>query len=95
MKKFGMLISAIFIGGSMVNTAAADTEGNVYLGFGLSSLALDSERVVGVPTRSPGHTPKIGSLFLGYQFNDQWSVDLSYGADMSNNVHTNQISVNG
>jgi len=97
MKKFSMLISAIFFGAAltMLNTASANTEGNVYLGFGLSSLALDSERVVDVPTRSPGHTPKIGSLFLGYQFNDQWSVDLSFGADMSNNVDTSQVSVNG
>lgn len=95
MKKISILISVVIVGGVLLNTASANTEGNVYLGFGLSSLALDSERVVDVPTRSPGHTPKIGSLFLGYQFNDKWSVDLSYGADMSNNVDTNQVSVNG
>ena len=78
-----------------LNAASDDTDGNVYIGFSLSSLALDSERVVGVPTRSPGHTPKIGSLLLGYQFNDRWSADLSFGTDLSDNVDTNQFAVNG
>ena len=78
-----------------LNAASDDTDGNVYLGFGLSSLALDSERVDGVPTRSPGHTSKIGSLLLGYQFNDRWSADLSLGTDLSDNVDTNQFAVNG
>ena len=78
-----------------LNATSDDTDGNVYLGFGLSSLALDSERVEGVPTRSPGHTSKIGSLLLGYQFNDRWSLDLSLGTDLSNNVDTNQFAVNG
>ena len=77
------------------NAALAETEGNIYLGFGLSSLALDSERVPGVPTRSPGHTSKIGSFLLGYQFNDRWSADISLGTEFSNNVDTDQFSING
>jgi OOP family OmpA-OmpF porin len=94
MKTFGILLAGIFLSTS-INTASAANDGNVYVGFSLSSLALDSERVVGVPTRSPGHTPKIGSFLLGYQFNDAWAVDLSFGTDISDNVDTNQFSVNG
>ena len=94
MKKSGVMFSVLLLSASLC-AAADDTDGNVYIGFGLSSLALDSERVDGVPTRSPGHTPKIGSLLLGYQFNDQWSADLSFGTDLSDNVDTNQFSVNG
>lgn len=94
MKTFGILLAGIFLSTS-INTASAANDGNVYVGFSLSSLALDSERVVGVPTRSPGHTPKIGSFLLGYQFNDSWSVDLSFGTDISDNVDTDQFAVNG
>ena len=94
MKKFGVLICGLLLSVSL-HAASNDTDGNVYLGFSLSSLALDSERVEGVPTRSPGHTPKLGNLLLGYQFNGRWSADLSFGTDMSNNVDTNQFSVNG
>ena len=95
MRKLGFLVSGVVLSAACNTAIAANTEGNVYLGFGLSSLALDSERVVGVPTRSPGHTSKIGMLFLGYQFNDLWSADISVGTDMSNNVDTNQFSING
>ena len=79
MRKLGFLVSGVVLSAACNTALAANTEGNVYLGFGLSSLALDSERVVGVPTRSPSHTSKIGMLFLGYQFNDLWSADtVSY-----------------
>lgn len=94
MKQFGIFISVIFMS-IFINVARAESDGNVYAGFGISSLALDSERVIGVPTRSPGHTPKIGSLFLGYQFNNRWSLDLTLGTDLSNNVNTDQVSING
>jgi len=94
MRKSAVMFSVLLLSVSL-NATSDDTDGNVYLGFGLSSLALDSERVEGVPTRSPGHTPKIGSLLLGYQFNDRWSLDLSLGTDLSNNVDTNQFAVNG
>ena len=94
MRKLGVLLFGLLLSAS-INAASAETDGNVYLGFGLSSLALDSERVDGVPTRSPGHTPKIGSLLLGYQFNDKWAADLSFGTDLSDNVDTDQFAVNG
>ncbi|MFW2438464.1 MAG: OmpA family protein [Arenicellales bacterium] len=94
MKTLSIFLSGLFLSTSL-NVALAETEGNVYLGFGLSSLALDGERVAGVPTRSPGHTPKIGSLLLGYQFNDRWSADISLGTDLSDNVDTNLFSING
>jgi len=94
MKQFGIFISVIFMS-IFINVARAESDSNVYAGFGISSLALDSERVIGVPTRSPGHTPKIGSLFLGYQFNNRWSLDLTLGTDLSNNVNTDQVSING
>jgi len=97
MKQVGLLLSGILMS-FFINAASAESNSNnsnVYVGFGFSSLALDSERVIDVPTRSPSHTPKIGSLFLGYQFNNRWSLDLTLGTDLSNNVNTDQISVNG
>jgi len=94
MKTLSILLSGLFLSTSL-NVALAETEGNVYLGFGLSSLALDSERVAGVPTRSPSHTSKIGSILLGYQFNDSWAADIGLGTDISNNVDVNQFAING
>jgi len=94
MKRFGIFLSVIFMS-IFINVASAESDSNVYAGFGISSLALDSERVIDVPTRSPSHTPKIGSLFLGYQFNNRWSLDLTLGTDLSSNVNTDQVSVNG
>lgn len=94
MRMFGALLSGVLLCASTM-VALADTVGNIYLGFSVSSLSLDNERVAGVPTRSPSHAPKIGSLFVGFQFNENWAVDLSLGTDMSNNVDTDQISING
>jgi OOP family OmpA-OmpF porin len=94
MKTFGMFLSALLLGASL-NVAFAETNGNVYLGVGLSSLSLDSDRVFDVPTRSPGHTPKTVNLLLGYQFNDRWSMDGLLGTDVTNNVDANQFALNG
>ena len=43
-----------------VTPALAETDGNIYLGLGVTSLALDSDRVPDVPTRSPGLYSKVG-----------------------------------
>jgi OOP family OmpA-OmpF porin len=94
MRTVGIVVSGIILS-TFLNSALAETHGNVYLGFGLSSLALDGERVPEVPTRSPMHTPKIASLLLGYQFNDRWSTDISLGGDFTNNVDTSLFSING
>lgn len=94
MKTFSIFLSGLLLSVPL-NVALAEPEGNIYLGFGLSSLALDDERVVGVPTRSPGHTPKIGNLLLGYQFNSRWSADIGLGADINDNVDTTRFSVTG
>ncbi|MCK5360710.1 MAG: OmpA family protein, partial [Gammaproteobacteria bacterium] len=94
MRTFGLLVSGIFLS-TFLSNALAETDGNIYLGFGLSSLALDGDRLPGVPTRSPGHTPKIGNLLLGYQFNNNWAADIGLGTDLSNNVDMNQFSING
>jgi OOP family OmpA-OmpF porin len=94
MKILGVLLSGLLLGASL-NVAFAETGGNVYLGFGFSSLSLDSDRVFDVPTRSPGHTPKTLNLLLGYQFNDRWSMDGVLGTDVTNNVDANQFALNG
>ena len=94
MKFTGLCVSGLILSG-LINSALAETDGNVYLGFGLSSLALDGDRLPGVPTRSPGHTSKIGSLILGYQFNDNWAADIGLGTDISSNVDVNQFAING
>lgn len=93
MRALAIVLSSLFLS-TFLNSALAETDGNIYLGFGLTSLALDGERVPEVPTRSPMHTPKIGSLLLGYQFNDDWSTDISLGADFTNNIDANQFSIN-
>lgn len=67
----------------------------LYLGIGATSLALDNDRVPGVPTSSPSHSSKVGSLILGYQFDELWAADLSFGTDLSNNVDVDAIAVNG
>ena len=94
MRMFGALLSGLILCASST-MASADTVENLYLGFSVSSLALDNDRVAGVPTRSPSHTPKIGSLFVGFQFNENWAADISFGTDISSDVDTDQISING
>ncbi len=93
MKKIGFLLSGLLVG-AFVHSVSAETEGNVYLGLGASSLALDNSRVVGIPTSSPGHSSKMFSGILGYQFNDQWSVDFSLGTDFSSETGTDQALIN-
>jgi OOP family OmpA-OmpF porin len=93
MKKIVCLTTGVLLASTL--TAHAATDGHVYLGLGVTSLALDDERVPGVYTRSPGHSSKLGSLILGYQFDDLWAADLTIGTDMSNNVDATQYSVNG
>ncbi|HSH40829.1 MAG TPA: OmpA family protein [Arenicellales bacterium] len=72
-----------------------ETKGHLYLGASATSLALDNDRVPGVPTSSPGHSSKLGGLLLGYQFDDYWAADLSIGTDMSDNVDVDAFAVNG
>jgi len=74
---------------------ANQDQGHLYLGIGGTSLALDNERVPGVPTSSPSHTSKLGSLILGYQFDERWAADLSIGTDLSDNVDVDAFAVNG
>jgi OOP family OmpA-OmpF porin len=94
MKKTGLLSGCLLMS-MAVSPALAETDGNIYLGLGVTSLALDSDRVPGVYSRSPSHSSKVGTLFLGYQFNDRWSIDLGIGGDMSDNVDANQLVFNG
>ena len=94
MNKTGLLSGCLLMSVAAM-PALAETDGNVYLGFGLTSLALDDERLPGVYTRSPSHTSKVGTVFLGYQFNDRWSIDVGLGGDMSDNADANQLVLNG
>lgn len=72
-----------------------ESASHLYLGVGATSLGLDNERVPGVPTSSPGHSSKIGSLILGYQFDEFWAADASLGTDLSDNVDTDVFTING
>lgn len=69
--------------------------GHPYVGIGATGLALDNDRVPGVPTSSPGHASRIGSLILGYQLDELWAADLSLGTDLSDNVDTDVFALNG
>jgi OOP family OmpA-OmpF porin len=95
MKKIGIVITSSLLGCLAGPALADEAAGNLYIGLGLSSLALDDERVPAFSTRSPSHTPKIGSLILGYQFNERWSMDLNVGADMGYERNVDKVSLNG
>ncbi|HSM27796.1 MAG TPA: OmpA family protein [Thioalkalivibrio sp.] len=77
------------------NRGANDSQGHPYVGIGATSLGLDNDRVPGVYSSSPGHASKLGSLVLGYQFDDLWAADLSFGTNMGNNLDVDAISLNG
>ncbi len=94
MTKKGILATVLLAGSGMATAHAQDSTGNPYIGLGLESLALDSERVVGIPTRSPSHTSKVISLFGGYRFNDRWSAEVGFGVDASDNVDVDALTVN-
>lgn len=72
-----------------------EVEGHPYLGIGASSLALDNDRIPGVPTSSPSHTSKMGRVILGYQFNKDWSADLTIATDVSDNADVDEFALNG
>jgi len=96
MKKMGLVLSTVVLGALSGPVAAVEGDaGHLYLGAGVTSLALDGERIPGVPTTSPGHTPKIGRLILGYQFDSRWALDLSMGGDISSNPDTTEFALNG
>jgi len=102
MKRLATLLMLTFIAATSWTARADDqsqqmnkTHGNLYLGISGTSLALDQDRVPGVPSTSPGHTSKIGSLVLGYQFDDLWSADVSFGTNMSDNIDVDVFTVNG
>ena len=69
-------------------------EGHLYLGFGASALALDNDRVPGVPTSSPPHSSKLISVLAGYQFDESWAVDFRFGTEYDN-IEVDVFSVNG
>lgn len=71
-----------------------EVEGHPYLGVGMSSLALDNDRVPGIPTSSPSHTSKMVKVILGYQFDKDWSADLTIATDVDN-VATDEFAING
>jgi len=95
MKTLGIIVTGLILGLAGTAHAGDDSEGNLYLGLGIGSMALDSDRIPGTPSRSPGHTPKIGSLILGYQLNDRWAADITFGTDLSDNIDTDLVTING
>lgn len=76
-------------------TRAAEPVTTFYLGIDAASLALDSDRVPGVPTRSPGHAPRVGSIVLGLRFGADHAAEISAGADFSGEVDTDVLSIDG
>ena len=94
MRKYNVFLAGLLLAIS-ANYSAAETDGNMYLGLGLSSLALDSERVLDVPTSSPGHASKEFNVILGYQFDELWAGDLTLGTDFSGETSADQFMLNG
>lgn len=94
-RTIGIAIAAMMAGSAGQTAMAQDAGGHPYIGIGASSLALDADRVPGVPTRSPGHSSKVVSLYLGYRFDDNWAADVGFGTDVSNNVDVDEFALNG
>jgi len=80
---------------ALASPASAESNGNIYVGLGANVLALDNGRVFDVPTSSPGHAPKTLNGIVGYQFNELWATDLTFGGDVSGEVSANQFALNG
>ncbi|MDZ7839449.1 MAG: outer membrane beta-barrel protein [Gammaproteobacteria bacterium] len=97
MKKLAYLfaLAAMFSwSGAHAQSGSANAEGHGYVGGGVSLLALDNDRVLNVPTSSPGHASKLINLFLGYQFDDLWAADLRLGTEFDN-FSVDVIAANG
>ncbi len=94
MKLSRIVVSALVLGSLGNHALAQEDDSNVYVGAGLSSLALDDDRIAAYSTRSPSHTPKLFNLSVGYQFNSAWSADLTVGTDMDYERGVDRISVN-
>lgn len=88
------LAAAVAAAGAHAQSAPRSDEGHAYLGFGAGALALDNDRVPGVPTSSPPHSSKLINVLAGYQFDDSWAVDFRFGTDVDN-VEVDVFSVNG
>lgn len=95
MKKSTQFILSLLVAGGVGTANAEDIDGNLYLGFNLSSLALDDDRIPAFSTRSPSHAPKLSNLLVGYQFNENWSADLTVGTDMDYERGVDRVSLNG
>lgn len=80
---------------SWTGAQANENQGHPYVGIGATSLGLDNDRVPGTYSSSPGHSSKLGSVVLGYQFDDLWAADLSFGTNMGDNLDVDAISLNG
>ncbi len=93
MRSLNLLLAGLLLTAS-ANVALAETDSKLYLGLGLSSLALDSNRIPGIPTSSTGHSSKEFNIMLGYQFDKLWAADLTLGTDIDNES-ADQIMLNG
>ncbi len=95
MKKAGKYLIPFLFACHPAVSGAEDIDGNLYLGFNLSSLALDDDRIAAFSTRSPSHAPKLANAVVGYQFNEHWSADITLGTDMDYDRNVDRISLNG
>ncbi len=89
-----LITAAIAWNGAQAQSGPEGSEGHFYLGGGISALALDSERVPFVATSSPGHSSKLVDLIAGYQFNDRWAADFTFGTEFDN-LDVDVFAVNG
>ncbi len=97
MKKLAVSLvvgSMLIASGVQAQSDSAYSEGHAYLGLGLSSLALDNDRIPGVATSSPSHSSKLVNFLAGYQFNDWWAADARLGTDFDN-ADVDVFAVNG
>ncbi len=68
--------------------SAADGEKHFYAGAALNLFKLDKDRGPDIDD------PLVGSVGVGYQFNDRWATDLFLGTDLSGDTSITPLSAN-
>ena len=81
----GISLLALLVLPGMV---AADGDKHFYAGAALNLFKLDKDRGPNIDD------PVVGSIGVGYQFNDKWAADLFLGTDLSGDTSFTPVTLN-
>jgi OOP family OmpA-OmpF porin len=87
MRKIISILSLVLLV-SLPNLSTADGEKHVYAGAALNLFKIDKDRGPNLDD------PVVGSIGLGYQFNDAWATDLFLGTDLGGDTNINTALLN-